>query len=178
MQTMVYNTKLMHHLFRALINILPTQKVYAHCDIPCGIYDPHNMQMAAHTILRMVSMINDLKPSSEEPPFDERKRIISQISRLTKVKEEHAELLKHEVRVLWADYFKEDHLKDYPDLHDLVFKTLKLASKARQEVDGGVAQDLLEATQNIAEIFYKSKGFVPVKIASGYPAGGDIVSHK
>lgn len=165
-------------MIKFIYKLLPSQTVYAHCDIPCGIYDPHQMQMAAHTVIRMTSMLNDLKPSTAEPPFDERRKIISQISRLTKVKEEHAEILKHELRVLWADYFKDEHLEKFPQLHDLVFKTMKLASIARQEINLEVANELLENTQKIAEIFYQTKGLEVVRIPSGYPTEGEIVSHK
>lgn len=161
-----------------LIQLLPARPIYAHCDIPCGIYDPHEMQMAAHSVLRMVNLINDLKPAAPESPFDERKKIISQISRLTKVKEEHAEKVKHEVRILWGDYFKEEHLKDYPELHDLVFKTLKLASKVKQEVNLELSQELLKNIQEIAEIFWETKGMEPVRIKSGYPTEGELVLHK
>lgn len=165
-------------LINFLIKFLPTKPIYAHCDIPCGIYDPHEMQMAAHTIIRMTNMINDLKPSGEEPPFDERKKIISQISRLTKVKEEHAQRVEHEVVTLWADYFKEEHLKDYPNLHELVWKTVKLSGKVRQEVNLEASQELLKNTQEIAEIFWKTKKMEPVRIPSGYPTEGEIISHK
>lgn len=158
-----------------VIQIIPSSIAYAHCDIPCGIYDPHQAQLAAHTVIRMTNMINDLKLSSENPPFDERKKIISQISRLTRVKEDHAEFVKHEVRILWGDYFKEEHLKEYPNLHDLVFKTLKLASKARQEVNIDAANSLLASVQKIAEIFYKTKGVTPVRVKTVYPTGGEIV---
>ncbi len=160
-----------------LLHFFPEEIAYAHCDIPCGIYDPHQMQLAAHTVIRMTSMINDLKVSSENPSFEERKKIIHQVSRLTKVKEEHAELVKHELRILWGDYFKEEHLKDYPDLHTLVFKTLKLASKARQEINMDAANELLANTQQIAEIFYKTKGVTPVRVKSVYPTGLEIVLH-
>lgn len=160
-----------------LVKLLPERTAYAHCDIPCGIYDPHQMQLAAHTVIRMTSMITDLK-ASENPDFAERKKIIHQVSRLTHVKEEHAESVKHEVRVLWGDYFKDEHLKDYPDLHTLVFKTLKLASKARQGIDLEAAQELLKNTQEIAEIFYKTKGVTPVRVKSVYPTGLEIVLHK
>ncbi len=160
-----------------LVKLIPERIAYAHCDIPCGIYDPHQMQLAAHTVIRMTSMINDVKVSSENPSFEERKKIIHQVSRLTKVKEEHAELVKHELRVLWGDYFKEEHLKDYPDLHTLVFKTLKLASRARQGIDLEAAQELLKNTQEIAEIFYKTKGVTSVRVKSVYPTGLDIVLH-
>lgn len=163
------------NLFQSLFRLLPSQPIYAHCDIPCGIYDPHNMQMAAHTVIRMVQMIQDVKASSPEPPFEERKKIISQISRLTKVKEEHAELIKHEVRVLWGDYFKQEHLEKYPDLHDLVFKTLKLASKARQEINMEASEELLANTQKIAEIFFETKGLKSKKVKAPYPTEREIV---
>ena len=158
-----------------LSKILPTQIAYAHCDIPCGIYDPHLAQMAVHTVIRMTNLINDLKASKPEPSFDERKKIISQISRLTKVKEEHAELVKHEIRILWGDYFKEEHLKQYPELNDLVFRTMKLASKARQEVNIEAASELLDTVQEISEIFFKTKGVKSVRVKSVYPTGLDIV---
>ncbi|MBI2594377.1 superoxide dismutase, Ni [Candidatus Curtissbacteria bacterium] len=93
-------------VLRFVDTLFVPQVVYAHCDVPCGIYDPHEAQMAVHTVLRMTGMILDLKASSKDPSFDERKRIISQIARLTKVKEEHAELVKSEVRIIWGDYFK------------------------------------------------------------------------
>ena len=165
-------------LFTVISKIARTNVAYAHCDIPCGIYDPHAAQMAAHTVIRMTNLINDLKASSDNPAFEERKKIISQISRLTKVKEEHAEIVKHEIRVLWGDYFKEEHLKTYPDLHSLVFKTMKLASKAKQEININAANELLENVQQIAEIFWKTKNLTPIHVKSPYPTGGEMVLHK
>lgn len=160
-----------------LIKILPSSPVYAHCDIPCGIYDPHNAQLAAHTIIRMINQIENLKASSVEPPFKERKEIIHDISRMTRVKEDHAEILKHEIRVLWGDYFKEEHLKDYPNLHGLIFKILKLASKARQGLDLTIAEELLENVLQVAEIFYKTKGLNPVRVKSPYPTEREIITY-
>lgn len=165
-------------LFLQLLRILPTNIAYAHCDIPCGIYDPHLAQLAAHSVIRMTNMLNDLKVSGDNPSFDERKKIISQISRLTKVKEEHAEIVKHEIRILWGDYFKEEHLKQFPDLHDLVFKTMKLASKTRQEINIEAANELLENVQQIAEIFFKTKNIKTTKINAPYPSGGTILVPK
>lgn len=169
---------MLHRLLKILTKIFPQHIVYAHCDIPCGIYDPHLAQMGAHTVIRMTNLITELKASSKEPPFDERKKIISQISRLTKIKEEHAELVKHEVRILWGDYFKEEHLKQYPELNDLVFRTMKLASKARQEINIEAANELLDAIQEIAEIFWKTKNIKSAMIKSPYPSGGTIIVPK
>lgn len=167
-----------HKMFKLLIKLIPTRPIYAHCDIPCGIYDPHQVQLAAHTVIRMINLINDLKPTTKEPPFDERKKIISQVSRLTKVKEEHAGIVEEEIETLWADYFKEEHLKEYPDLNNLILKTVKLTGKVRQEINLEAAEELLKNVQEIAEIFWKTKGMEPVRIASGYPTEGEIVSHK
>ena len=165
-------------LLRLLDFVFKPQYVYAHCDIPCGIYDPHEMQVAAHTIVRMTEMINDLKASSDNPDFDERKKIISQISRLTKVKEEHAELVKHQVRIIWGDYFKAEHLEKYKDLHNLVFNIMKQSSKVRQNVDAEGANELLSMVQKFAAIFWETKGRETIKVKSGYPTEGEVVLPK
>src|SRR4030042_5933079 len=95
------------------------QVVYAHCDIPCGIYDPHRARLAALTVVRMVDLLKDKKD-----PHD--------IARLTAVKEEHAEICKHEARIICGDYFKEEHLKKYPEISELSHKIMQLGSRARQ----------------------------------------------
>ena len=38
----------------------PARTAHAHCDIPCGIYDPHEAEIAAETVEKMVSLLNDL----------------------------------------------------------------------------------------------------------------------
>lgn len=163
-------------LLDKVIKLLPSKPVFAHCDIPCGIYDPHVAQMAAHTVIRMTNMILEAHPDSDA--LEHRRVFVHQMARMTRVKEEHAELCKREVEILWSDYFKEEHLKDYPKLHDLVWKTLKLASKTKQNVDPQTAQELLKNVQQIAEIFWKTKKMEPVRIPSGYPTEGEIVTHK
>jgi nickel superoxide dismutase len=165
-------------LLKIIARISPPKPIYAHCDIPCGIYDPHQSQLAAHTVIRMTTLINELKPPSDEPNLEERKRIIHQVSRYTAVKEKHAELVKKEVRIIWGDYFKSENLEKYPKLHELVFDIMKLASKARQEINLEASQQLLAKVQEFAEIFFKTKGVDPVRIKTGYPTEGEIVSHK
>ena len=166
------------NVLRLVDKVFPPHAVFAHCDVPCGIYDPHQAQMAAHTVLRMTNMIDELQASSPEPPFEERKRIISQLARLTKVKEEHAELVKHEVRVIWGDYLKDEHLKKHKAMHQLVFKIMKQASVARQNVDIKAANELLGMVQMFAEIFWETKGRKTQRVKSGYPTEGVIVLSK
>ena len=167
-----------YRLFSAIDRVKPTKIAEAHCDIPCGIYDPYHAQLAAHTIIRMVNLIDDLKISSMDAPIEERKRFINQISRYTATKEEHAELVKREVRIIWGDYFKPEHLQQYPELHELSWKIMKLASKARQEVNMDAAQELLHNVQKFAEIFWKTKGMDTARVKAPSPLGGEIVVQK
>ena len=85
----------------SLIKLLPTKSVYAHCDIPCGIYDPYPAQIAAHTIIRMTKLLQEAGSDAHK------------IARITHVKEEHGGKVEEELETLWADYFKEEHLKEY-----------------------------------------------------------------
>ncbi len=153
-------------LLDSLIKIIPSKPVYAHCDIPCGIYDPHNMQMAAHTVVRMTDLI---KEAGDD---------IHKISRETAVKEKHAQICEEELETLWADYFKPEHFAAHPELGELSQKVFKLLGTARQEVNPEAANELLTNVQQVAEIFWKTKKLEPVRIPSGYPTEGEIVSHK
>lgn len=160
-------------VLRLIDKVFPPKIAYAHCDVPCGIYDPHEAQMAAHTVLRMTQMLSDLELASDK--VEDRKKFVHQVSRLQKVKEEHAELIKHQVRIIWGDYFKPEHLEKHKNLHDLVFKIMKQASVARQNIDIKETQKLLENVQNFAEIFWQTKGRKIKKVKSGYPTEGTIV---
>ena len=106
----------------------------------------------------MVNLINEA--SSKMNPnasMEERAIFVSKIQRYTAVKEEHAEICKREVLILWTDFFKEENLKDFPNLHDLVWKTTKLCSKNKREVNPKTAKDLRESVDKIAVIFNKVK---------------------
>ena len=149
-----------------MIKLLPTKPIYAHCDIPCGIYDPHQMQMAAHTVIRMINLLEEAKDDMHK------------IARITHVKEEHAGIVEEEIVTLWADYFKEEHYKEHPNLLELINSAVKLTGKVRQGVDIEAANELLAKTQQIAEIFWKTKKMEPVRVPSGYPTEGEIISHR
>ena len=157
------------------MSLIPINTAYAHCDIPCGIYDPHNAQMAAHTVIRMNQLIQEVSASGPEPPFEERKKIISQVSRLTHVKEEHGSIIEEELGTLQNDYFKEEHYSKFPKLRKLLEKATALSIKTRQDIDMEAAKELLETVMQISEIFYKSKGLDYHRIKSSYPTELDIV---
>lgn len=149
--------------------------VHAHCDIPCGIYDPHAAQIAALSIIRMNQLIAELpKPGPQTGP-QELETYQHKLSRYTHVKETHAEVCKHELRVLWGDYFTPDHLQKFPELHTLFWDAMKLASKTRQEINAQAAQDLLAKVQRIGEMFWKSKGVEVRKQPSQQKSGGELL---
>lgn len=148
--------------------VAPSVEAEAHCDIPCGIYDPHAAQVAAHTVIRMNQLIADL-------PTDDTETYGAKLGRYVSVKEEHAELVKKEIRILWGDYFRPEHVEQYPNLHNLVFTTMKQASAARQNVSMDNAQSLLASVQEISEIFWKTKGAEVRRAPSRQTSGGEIV---
>ena len=136
-----------------LIKLLPTKPVYAHCDIPCGIYDPYAARLAAATVFKMVQKLKEL----EKPKDDDWLEYRNSLTRMIMVKEQHAEICKREVLILWTDYFKKEHLEKFPDLHDLVWKTSKLCSDNKRAVDEAKAKELVEAVDKIADIFTQTK---------------------
>jgi len=169
---------LLYSLARLLDRISPAPIAFAHCDIPCGIYDPHHAQLAAHTVVRMVDLIGQLEKPGPNATPEQRQEYANKLARYIATKEQHAELAKHEVRILWGDYFKADHLKTFPDLHDLVWKALKSGSKARQEISLQAAEDLLKTTNEIATIFWKTKGLETIKVKAPYPTERETVYPK
>ncbi len=138
-------------IFRIISDILPEQIAYAHCDVPCGIYDPKPAQIAAATILKMVQLIEDLP--KENLSVQDRNKFI----RCVLTKEEHARKCKEELLILWTDYFKPEHLEKFPNLHDTFWKAAKLCSKNKQDVNLELAKDLVKAVDEIADIFQKTK---------------------
>jgi len=129
--------------------LAPRTTAHAHCDIPCGIYDPSTATIAASTVAKMVEKIQGFGGQ------DEANR--NNFVRSVQVKEEHAQLCKKELLILWSDYFKPEHLEKYPKLHDTFWKAAKLCSKNKQTVDAQAAADLQAAVKEISDIFWATK---------------------
>ena len=117
--------------------------VYAHCDLPCGVYDPAQARIEAQSIKAVME---------KYPGLDEQGK-----TRAIIIKEERAELVKHHLMVLWADYFKPEHLEKHPDLHDKIWKAINQASECKRSLDPAVAQKLLDMIDEIAAIFAETK---------------------
>jgi nickel superoxide dismutase len=127
----------------------PSTVAHAHCDIPCGIYDPHAAELAAQTVAKMVELLGGLDGTSAADR--------NKFARCVTVKEQHAEIVKHEVQVIWSDYFKPEHLTANPDLHTKVWNLLKLAGKNKQNIDAEAAAQLQASVKEFAEIFWSTK---------------------
>lgn len=160
-----------YQLIKSLDKFVHFDEVKAHCDIPCGIYDPHQAQVGALTVIRMIDLIKALP----EDHHDNKLVFFNSLSRYIAVKEEHAELVKHEIRVIQGDFIKEEHLVKYPELQPLVFKIMKLASKVRQGVERQDALDLLAAVNRFAEIFWEIKGVATKKVKAPYAPAEEVV---
>ena len=137
----------MLNLLRIINYLKPSDTVLAHCDIPCGIYDPHDAIEAAQTCIRMTELILEKKDSDDT----------NSITRYIVAKEDHAKKAKDDLLIIWTDYFKPEHLENYPDLHEKVWSACKLGSSVKQGVDMKAAQDFKAAIEEIGNIFWETK---------------------
>jgi nickel superoxide dismutase len=124
----------------------PTIEVQAHCDLPCGVYDPAQAHIEAQSVKAICEKVAD----NDDPDFRTRAMII---------KEQRSELVKHHLWVLWTDYFKPPHFEKYPQLHQLFNEATKLAGAAGTKGSFSVetANELLEKIDEIADIFTATK---------------------
>jgi nickel superoxide dismutase len=142
---------------RSLRSLFPrTRIVDAHCDIPCGVYDPEQARIEAESCLRIIEK------------YDQNTDEVFR-ARCLHVKEERAELVKHHLDVLWHDYFKPEHLEQYPDLHETFWKATKQASKVKHTVDAGAAKELLSMIDTIDEMWKATGGLEKTRV-NGRPS--------
>ena len=123
----------------------PTVTASAHCDLPCGVYDPEQARIEAESCYKI---IEKYKASTDEL-FKTRAIVI---------KEERAELAKHHIDVLWSDYFKPEHVQKYPEITELCWKAAKQCSKVKGSLDLGDAKTLLDMIDKIADVWTKAGG--------------------
>ena len=124
----------------------PRTIVHAHCDLPCGVYDPMQAKIEAQSVKACMEKYH----ASNDPDFR---------ARAVAIKEERSHLVKEHLWVLWTDYFKAPHFETYPQLHGLFNEATKLAGAAgtKGTVDVAVADALLEKVDQISEIFWATK---------------------
>ncbi|MER5350850.1 superoxide dismutase, Ni [Kitasatospora sp. NPDC002551] len=122
----------------------PRATAHAHCDLPCGVYDPAQARLEAES----VKATQEKYQANEDAHFRARAIII---------KEQRAEAVKHHISVLWSDYFKAPHFEKYPQLHQLINDTLKAASAAKASTDPATGQALLDLIAEVDKIFWETK---------------------
>jgi nickel superoxide dismutase len=133
---------------RLLARLLePRMTAHAHCDLPCGVYDPAQARIEAES----VKAICEKYQGNTDPEFRTRALII---------KEQRSELVKHHLWVLWTDYFKPPHFEKYPQLNQLFNEATKLAGGGggtKSSVDPATAEQLLGKIEEISKIFWETK---------------------
>jgi nickel superoxide dismutase len=129
-------------MFEAFLK--PRRTVHAHCDLPCGIYDPAQARIEAES----VKACQEKYQGSDDPIFKD--RAIS-------IKEQRANLVKEHLWVLWTDYFKPEHLETYPQLHDLFWNATKEAGNAKRSEDPSQGQKLLDEIDELSKVFWETK---------------------
>lgn len=129
----------------------PRQVVEAHCDGPCGVYDPASARIAAEAVLSMSRKLADLGDGSDLATNNTRSRYIA-------IKEQQAELAKHELNVLWTDYFKPPHVAEHPQLGEIFWNAAKLCSQNKVEASVDAGEELLKVIEEIHNIFWATKG--------------------
>jgi nickel superoxide dismutase len=162
---------MLYQILNKIDRMMEIESAKAHCDIPCGIYDPIIAQISALTVVRMLDLMADFE--SKTP--DRNKDYLNTMSRYIAVKEEHAERAKAEVRVIWGDYLKAQHLEKFPNAHALVHKIMQLGSKVRQTTDREQATQLVEAINEFAQLFWETKGIATKRAKAPYAPALELV---
>ena len=120
--------------------------VFAHCDIPCGIYTTDQVKTAAQTVKVMVEKIQSAGDDSHA------------LARFIATKEQHAQLCKDELFILWGDFFKDEHMEKAPELHATMWRAVKLCSQNKREASMDLADQLCEAVQQVDVMFQRCQG--------------------
>ena len=124
--------------------LAPRVTVEAHCDLPCGVYDPAQARIEALSVKACMEKY----AASDDEQFR---------TRAIKIKEERADLVKHHLWVLWTDNFKPEHIEKYPQLHELFWDATKAAGAAKKSEDPADGQKLLDLIAQIDQIFWETK---------------------
>ena len=162
---------MIHKIFDSLDQKIGVERAKAHCDVPCGIYDPIVAQISALTVVRMIDLIEELagKDDGHDTAYH------NSMVRYVNVKEEHAENAKAEIRIIWGDYIKAQHKESTPQLDGIVHKIMQLGSKTRQTTDHEAAVELVETINEFAEIFWATKGINTKRANAPYPPALKLV---
>ena len=138
------------------------KNAYAHCDIPCKIYDPAISLVAALSVVRLTDILLEIDDLSS---LDSQ----SKLARVVVQKQDEAQKVKDQVNIIWGDYFKEPQLEAFPETHEIVHGIMRLGSKCKQEVSREAAEELLRELNCFVDIFWKTKDIETKTVIAPYP---------
>lgn len=145
------------------------KEVKAHCDVPCGIYDPIVAQIAALSVVRMVDLMLAADANAHDVSYH------NDMARYVAVKESEAIKCKEEIRIIWGDFIKPPQIADNPEIHTIVHNIMMLGGAAKQHASREKAMELLAEVNKFAEIFWKIKGIATKVAKSPYAPNENVV---
>lgn len=160
---------MLHTLIDSAARVVEITPAKAHCDIPCRIYDPGTAIIAALSVIRIMDIM------AEAAGEDDTLERTNTIARCVMRKEEEAERVKHEVRIIWGDYFKAPQFEAHPEVHELAHRIMLRGSACKQTADRANGEDLLELVNQFAEAFWDSKGVKTARREAPYPPSLPVV---
>lgn len=164
---------MLHTLLKHLDKSQKFESASAHCDVPCGIYDPSTAQIAVLTAIRLLDLIAELAEKDSLSIADQAK-----LGRLVAQKEEHVEKAKAEVRIIWGDFFKAPQFETFPNTHNLVHSIMLQGSKTKQHIDRENGIELLAMVNEFAESFWAAKGIETYTATCPYAPAQPVVYPK
>lgn len=147
------------------------QTINAHCDVPCGIYDPSAAIISALSVIRMVDLM-EVK-GKEEP--ENKSQFLNDMTRYIAVKESEAIKCKEEIRIIWGDFIKAPHIEQFPQIHQIVHNIMVKGGAVKQHSSREKAIELLEEVNKFAEIFWQIKGISTKRVKAPYAPNEEVV---
>lgn len=147
------------------------QTINAHCDVPCGIYDPSAAIIAALSVIRMVDL---MEAKVKEGP-ENKSQFLNDMARYIAVKESEAIKCKEEIRIIWGDFIKAPHIEQFPQIHQIVHNIMVKGGAAKQHSSREKAIELLEEVNKFAEIFWQIKGISTKRVKAPYAPNEEVV---
>ena len=164
---------MLHNLISLYDKLVGIDTASAHCDIPCKVYDPITAQIATLSTVRFMDLINELASTEALSLADQAK-----LSRLVAEKEMHAEQVKHEIRIIWGDYFKQPQIDQFPNIHTLVHDIMLAGSACKQGLEREKGEKLLALVNEFAAAYWSTKKVETYTATSPYLPAEMIVYPK
>lgn len=164
---------MLHNLLNTLDKTVKFERVSAHCDVPCGIYDPSTAQVAALTVVRTMDQLKELEEAGVDSISAHAK-----LARIVAEKERSAKIVKEEVVIIWGDFIKAPQIEKFPNIHTLVHNIMMQGSKCKQHTDKEMSLDLLKLVNEFAEAFWAMKGVETYTATSPYAPAQPVVYPK